>query len=332
MHGGLFQFKTSGFPRAFFFYLSTSKPHVTNFTRILLLFHGAGFTNARKCDKICNMNKCVLFSSSHRAGRAITRRLIAFCVIFVYLFSMSAFAIEIPESITTIEEGAFLGDTSITSVKIPSSVSYIGKEAFADCTKLTTITIYGKDVTFEANALGRLGETRTIIGYEGTSVEEYANLYNFTFKSIVTKAKKLLAYADTLVGTSYSTYDCVGFVNHCYLKALGIKTGAATTNNEDGRFPNTSNFGKLDQYNTSAVKITKISQLKPGDIICWKNDDVSYCTHVGLYVGAGVVDGKTLSTGVFIDSSRSDQCVDYRAFTSYYTRNFMFGWRLIVED
>jgi len=278
------------------------------------------------------MNKCVLFSSSHRAGRAITRRLIAFCVIFVYLFSLSAFAIEIPESITTIEEGAFLGDTSITSVKIPSSVSYIGKEAFADCTKLTTITIYGKDVTFEANALGRLGETRTIIGYEGTSVEEYANLYNFTFKSIVTKAKKLLAYADTLVGASYSTYDCVDFVNTCYSKALGMKTGAATTNDiEDWRVGHT-NYGELDQFNPTAIKITKINQLQPGDIICWKTDTKNYCTHVGLYVGAGVVDGKALSTGVFIDSSESADGVDYRAFTSYYTRNFMFGWRLIVED
>lgn len=304
---------------------------ITYFTDILLLFYGRRFTNNWKCDKIRNMNKCVLLSISCRAGLTVWRRIAIFCVLLTYLFSSSAFALEIPESVNQIEEGAFLGDTSIQAVEIPASVTYIGKEAFADCTNLATIKIYGKEITFEDNALGRLGETRTIIGYEGSDVEEYANLYGFTFKSIVTKAAKLLAYADTLVGSSYSEMDCVGFVNRCYSKALGMSTGAVTTNGVEGWRVGKTNFGELDKSNSSAVKITNINDLQPGDIICWHNDEVSYCTHVGLYVGPGTVDGIPYTSGVFIDSSNSRQSVGYRLLRSYYVRNFMFAWRIIEE-
>ncbi len=261
------------------------------------------------------------------------RRVLAVCVILMYLFSVSALALEIPGNVTRIEEGAFLGSIALKTVDIPETVTYIGEEAFADCTNLATIRIYGKNITFGDNALGRLGETRTIIGHDGTSVEEYAKLYGFTFQPIMTKAKKLLDYADTLVGRPYSEMDCVGFVNKCYRDALSMKTGAVTTNNEDGRFPNATNFGKLDQYNTKAKKITKITDLQPGDIICWKNDDVTWCTHVGIYVGEGTISGKTYASGVFIDSSQGGGKVGYRLIpatgSSYYTRNFMYAWRIL---
>lgn len=261
------------------------------------------------------------------------RRVLAVCVILMYLFSVSALALEIPGNVTRIEEGAFLGSVALKTVDIPETVTYIGEEAFADCTNLATIRIYGKNITFGDNALGRLGEKRTIIGHDGTSVEEYAKLYGFTFQPIMTKAKKLLDYADTLVGRSYSEMDCVGFVNKCYRDALSMKTGAVTTNNEDGRFPNATNFGKLDQYNTKAKKITKITDLQPGDIICWKNDDVTWCTHVGIYVGEGTISGKTYTSGVFIDSSQSGGKVGYRLIpvtgSGYYTRNFMYAWRIL---
>lgn len=279
------------------------------------------------------MKNCVLFLNARRAGCAALRRFCIFCVLFSYLFAVSALALEIPKNVTEIEEGAFLGDSAIKSVKIPSDVAVIGQEAFADCENLETITIYGTEITFGDNALGRLGETRTIVGYSDTVVEEYAELYGFTFQPLITKADTLLAYADTLVGRSYSEMDCVGFVNKCYRQGLGIATGAVTTNNEDGRFPNATNFGKLDQYNKSAVKISKITDLKPGDIICWKNDDVTWCTHVGIYVGPGTINGKAYSSGVFIDSSYGAQSVGYRLIpttgSSYYTRNFMYAWRII---
>lgn len=48
--------------------------------------------------------------------------------------------IVIPDGVTAIGDGAFYGNTSITSVKFPSSVKTIGFGAFRDCTNLQTVT------------------------------------------------------------------------------------------------------------------------------------------------------------------------------------------------
>ena len=50
-------------------------------------------------------------------------------------------SITIPNSVTTIEWGAFQYCTNLTSITIPNSVSSIGNGAFAGCTGLTSITI-----------------------------------------------------------------------------------------------------------------------------------------------------------------------------------------------
>ena len=47
----------------------------------------------------------------------------------------------IPNSVTTIGEGAFSGCDSLTSINIPNSVTTIGKDAFSDCISLTSISI-----------------------------------------------------------------------------------------------------------------------------------------------------------------------------------------------
>ena len=47
----------------------------------------------------------------------------------------------IPNSVTTIEEGAFSGCDSLTSINIPNSVKTIGKNAFMYCKCLTSINI-----------------------------------------------------------------------------------------------------------------------------------------------------------------------------------------------
>ena len=50
-------------------------------------------------------------------------------------------SIEIPNSVTSIGEGAFKGCESLTTIVIPNSVTSIGKEAFAYCDSLTSIEI-----------------------------------------------------------------------------------------------------------------------------------------------------------------------------------------------
>ena len=47
----------------------------------------------------------------------------------------------IPDSVTSIEDGAFEDCASLTSVEIPNSVTSIGKSAFEDCASLTSVEI-----------------------------------------------------------------------------------------------------------------------------------------------------------------------------------------------
>jgi len=52
-------------------------------------------------------------------------------------------SVTIPNSVTTIEEGAFSNCTNLNNVTIPSSVTKIGMYAFGTCTSLTSITFAG---------------------------------------------------------------------------------------------------------------------------------------------------------------------------------------------
>lgn len=57
-------------------------------------------------------------------------------------YSGSAADVTVPENVTRIDDGAFEGNTTITSVKMPNSITVIGKRAFAGCTKLSEMTCY----------------------------------------------------------------------------------------------------------------------------------------------------------------------------------------------
>ena len=50
-------------------------------------------------------------------------------------------SVTIPDSVTTISDGAFIGCTSLTAVTIPDSVTTIGNDAFYSCDSLTAVTI-----------------------------------------------------------------------------------------------------------------------------------------------------------------------------------------------
>ena len=60
--------------------------------------------------------------------------------------------INLPNSVTGIEEGAFKSCTRLTDINIPNSVTSIGPETFYDCTGLTSINIPGSVTTIGSNA------------------------------------------------------------------------------------------------------------------------------------------------------------------------------------
>ena len=50
-------------------------------------------------------------------------------------------SVSLPDGLTSIGDGAFLGCSSLTSVTLPNSVTSIGGLAFQNCSSLTSITI-----------------------------------------------------------------------------------------------------------------------------------------------------------------------------------------------
>lgn len=116
-----------------------------------------------------------------------------------------------------------------------------------------------------------------------------------TGDQIVALAKKNLGIPYKWGGTSPSSgFDCSGFVYYV-LNTLGIKASRT-----------------LSSMYTQGTEVSK-SELKPGDVVFFKNTYKSGLSHVGIYVG----DGK------FIHAPHSGKVVSYAdLYSDYYTSHY----------
>ena len=113
-----------------------------------------------------------------------------------------------------------------------------------------------------------------------------------------------------IYGAGYSTknpkgFDCSGFTYWCY-KHIGEKLG---------------NSAYKQGYNSGYTKISSISDLKRGDIVCFNtvnDDDLS--DHVGIYLGKGYFIHASSAGGKVMLSSLSKD---------YYKRNFSWARRIV---
>ena len=62
-------------------------------------------------------------------------------------------SVEIPDSITTIENLAFASCTKLTTLTIPTSVTNIGMYAFRDCRNLTSISLLSENIVMNSTAV-----------------------------------------------------------------------------------------------------------------------------------------------------------------------------------
>ena len=69
----------------------------------------------------------------------------------------------LPDSVTSIDDGAFQGCSGLTSIVIPDSVTSIGQEAFNRCTGLTSIVISDSVVDILGNAFGGCTQLEQVI-------------------------------------------------------------------------------------------------------------------------------------------------------------------------
>ena len=99
-----------------------------------------------------------------------------------FCFCYSLADVTIPSSITAIKAETFLGCNSLESITFPESVASIGRSALNMCSGLTSVTILNAncEIYSSVNTLG-VASTTTIYGYTGSTAQNYASTYGYTF-------------------------------------------------------------------------------------------------------------------------------------------------------
>jgi hypothetical protein len=92
-----------------------------------------------------------------------------------YAIGKTATEFVIPDSVTTIGDGAFFDCSSLTSVVIPDSVTTIGDTAFAVCDSLTSVVIPDSVTTIGDRAFAVCDSlTSVVIPDSVTTIGDYA--------------------------------------------------------------------------------------------------------------------------------------------------------------
>ena len=113
-------------------------------------------------------------------------------------------SVTIPDSVTSIGNSAFSGCENLISITIPGSVINIGSNAFSGCKSLTSVTIenpdceiYNYSSTFCNDDAGEDNFfTGTIYGYENSTAQAYAEMWDYNFQIIGTAPESIQGDAD----------------------------------------------------------------------------------------------------------------------------------------
>ena len=188
--------------------------------------------------------------------------------------------IVIPFNVTEILKYAFYGCDGLTTITIPARVSTIGSYAFCNCASLKSIEIQNSNceiydsVTTISNNYSDSYYTRTqysgdILGYDGSSAQEYAKKYGCGFReieknTIYLRGQKNTIEIDALNGEYTLNYD--------YIKQSAIYIA---NTKESNRYPD---FGVLKpisvefvnasfyKNDTSIIEVSKDGTLRPKSI------------------------------------------------------------------
>lgn len=114
-------------------------------------------------------------------------------VLYNYPAGKSGKSYEIPDGVTTIFDTACEG-TKLVTVTVPASVTTVRYGAFKNCNKLKDITFLNPNCEVElfsstiyngwSNELGAFSYSGTIHGYEGSTVQKYAEECGYKFEAI----------------------------------------------------------------------------------------------------------------------------------------------------
>lgn len=144
-------------------------------------------------------------------------------------------------------------------------------------------------------------------GDSGTKAPSYSSSMTTSEKLdyVIYVAKQLIGRPYKLSDNPPNSFNCSSFVQYCMGKARFSMYGTAATQAADGRY----------------TKITDISALKKGDILCFDTDTTNgenTCDHTAIYLG----------NNQFIHASSAKGYVTITSMTSYYRNAFLWARRV----
>ncbi len=119
---------------------------------------------------------------------------------------------------------------------------------------------------------------------------------------------KVIALAKALVGRPYAldanppaSFNCSAFVEYCMEKCGYSMNGTAASQASDSRHE----------------KVSDVSDIKKGDVLCFDTDEDGVCDHTAIYLGSGK----------FIEASQNAGKVQTNSIDDWYEEHFMFARR-----
>lgn len=215
--------------------------------------------------------------------------------------------ITIPNTVTSIGEGAFTDCSSLTSADISEGVTTIGEDAFYGCKNLTSVTIPNTVTTIEKTAFSYCSSLTNVVISEGVTTigdgafNECSGLTNVTIPNTVT----------TIGNSAFS--GCRG------LTSITISEGVTTI--EESAFRGCSNLtsvaipegvttiGKKAFYNCN--KLTSVTI--PDSVTNIGDDAFAFCSITDMYINK-IED--SIGTGNAPDSTRVHWAYDLSKCTA----------------
>lgn len=111
-------------------------------------------------------------------------------------------SVVIPDTVTTIQEGAFYGCSSLVSISIPDSVTEIERTAFSNCSAIESIDLPNSLININEYAFSACKSLKSIVIPDGvTTIEQYAFGYCDSLTSV--------DIADSVISIGYASFgDC----------------------------------------------------------------------------------------------------------------------------